>query len=83
MASTYTVERTERIAAPPDAVRERIIDLRRWQTWSPWEGLDPELRRTSGGAASGVGAWYEWDGNRNAGKGPQPLMGPARRWEKS
>jgi hypothetical protein len=35
----------------------------------PWEDLDPDLRRTYGGPESGVGAWYEWDGNRKAGKG--------------
>ncbi len=75
MASTYTVERREHIAAPPDIVRERIVDLHRWEAWSPWEDLDPELRRRYGGAASGVGAWYEWKGNRKAGKGRMEIIG--------
>lgn len=35
MADTYMVERTQYIAAPPDAVREHIIDLHRWEAWSP------------------------------------------------
>jgi hypothetical protein len=74
MVSTYTVERTEHIAARPDVVRERIVDLHRWETWSPWEDVDPELRRTYGGAASGVGAWYEWEGNRKAGKGHMEIV---------
>lgn len=75
MASTYTVERREHIAAPPDIVRERIVDLHRWEAWSPWEDLDPELRRRYGGAASGVGAWYEWEGNRKAGQGRMEIIG--------
>ena len=75
MASTYTVERTQHIDAPPEAVHERLVDLRRWESWSPWEDLDPDLRRTYGGAASGVGAWYEWDGNRRAGKGRMEIIG--------
>jgi hypothetical protein len=74
MANTYTVERTAHVDAPPDAVRERIVDLRRWEAWSPWEDLDPELQRTYGGAASGVGAWYEWEGNRKAGKGRMEII---------
>ena len=75
MANTYTVERSRHIHAPPEAVRERIVDLRRWETWSPWEDLDPDQRRTYGGAASGLGAWYEWEGNRKAGKGRMEIIG--------
>jgi hypothetical protein len=74
MADGYTVERTQHIDAPPDAVRDRVIDLRRWEAWSPWEDLDPDLQRTYGGAASGVGSWYEWDGNRKAGKGRMEII---------
>ena len=74
MTDTYTVERTQHIDAPPDAVRERIVDLHRWEAWSPWEDLDPDLRRTYGGADSGVGAWYEWEGNRKAGKGRMEIV---------
>lgn len=75
MADTYMVERTQYIAAPPDAVREHIIDLHRWEAWSPWEDVDPDLRKTYGGAESGVGAWYEWQGNRKAGTGRMEIIG--------
>ena len=68
-SDTFVVERQERIAAPPAAILERIVDFRRWQEWSPWEELDPNLQRTYSGAESGVGAVYEWAGNRKAGKG--------------
>lgn len=69
MTSTYEVERHHDVAAPPEAILERIVDLRRWESWSPWEQLDPEQERTYGGPERGVGAWYEWDGDRKAGAG--------------
>lgn len=70
MASdTYTVERGTTSTATAAALHERIVDLRRWRAWSPWEDLDPELQRTYGGADRGVGATYEWSGNRRAGVG--------------
>ena len=69
MPEHYVVEREQRIHASPAAVQERIVDFRRWQAWSPWEDVDPALRRSYSGAPSGVGAVYEWEGNRKAGKG--------------
>lgn len=69
MADTYVVERELRIEGPAGAVFERIVDFRRWQAWSPWEDIDPNLWRGYEGAESGVGAIYEWSGNRKAGTG--------------
>lgn len=69
MADEYVVERHLRVAGPPAALYERIVDLQRWQSWSPWEDLDPNLQRAYGGADQGVGQWYEWAGNRRAGEG--------------
>jgi hypothetical protein len=66
---TYVVERQAHMAAPPERVRERIVDLRRWESWSPWEDLDPEVQRKYGGPEAGEGAWYAWKGNRKAGMG--------------
>lgn len=74
-SDTYSVERQRYFDAPPAAVLERIVDLRGWQAWSPWEDLDPDLERTYGGADVGVGAWYAWDGNRKAGKGRMEIVG--------
>ncbi len=66
---TYRVERSTTIDAPPEAVYPHIADFRRWTSWSPWEGLDPDMRRTYSGADAGVGAVYTWTGNRKAGIG--------------
>ena len=53
------------IAAPPAAVHALVADLRAWTKWSPWEGLDPDLKRTYSGSDSGVGARYAWVGKKS------------------
>lgn len=35
----------------------------------PLEGVDPDLQRSYSGPAEGVGASYNWSGNRKAGAG--------------
>ena len=37
--------------------------------WSPYEKKDPAMKRTYSGAPSGKGAVYEWDGDKNVGRG--------------
>lgn len=69
MADTFTVERSTTIPAAPSAVYAVLVDFHQWEHWSPWEDLDPEMAKTFSGAESGVGAVYEWEGNRKAGAG--------------
>lgn len=66
---TYTVERTSTMAAPPATVYNEIANFHNWTHWSPWEDVDPNLKRTYSGADSGAGAVYAWSGNRKAGQG--------------
>ena len=66
---TFRIERSTVIDAPPEAILAQLTDFRRWTEWSPWEKLDPNLKRTYGGAENGVGATYAWDGNSDAGQG--------------
>jgi hypothetical protein len=66
---TFTVERAATIEAPAERVYEQIVDFHRWRAWSPWEEVDPELRREYLGADAGEGAVYSWSGNRKAGQG--------------
>jgi hypothetical protein len=66
---TFRVERTANIQAPPEKVFALINDLHSWGYWSPWEKLDPNMKRTYSGAASGKGAAYAWEGNRKVGAG--------------
>lgn len=67
--NTYHVERAVEIAAPASVVQARLENFREWQSWSPWEGLDPAMKRDFEGPESGVGARYHWVGNDKVGEG--------------
>jgi hypothetical protein len=54
--STFHIERSVTIAAPPATVFARVNDFPAWGAWSPYEKLDPQMKRTFGGAPSGAGA---------------------------
>ena len=73
MAESYEVQRSATVDAPPGDVFDLLVDLRAWQRWSPWEGLDPNLERDYRGPESGVGAGYAWSGNRKAGQGEMTI----------
>ena len=66
---SFRVERSISIKAPPEKIAPLIADFHNWQSWSPWENLDPNMQRTFSGAASGKGAVYEWQGNSDVGRG--------------
>jgi uncharacterized protein YndB with AHSA1/START domain len=72
--SSFRVERRGRFNAPPERVFAKLNDFREWASWSPWEGLDPNMQRTMSGAQSGPGSIYEWEGNRNVGKGRMEIV---------
>jgi len=63
------VEREIAIAAGPELVFPYVNDLRRFNRWSPWARLDPQMTSAFEGPDSGVGARYSWHGNRNVGSG--------------
>ena len=71
---SFSVQRTATIHAPADKVFELINDFHRWSEWSPWEKLDPEMKRTFSGAAAGVGTIYEWTGNSKVGAGRMEIL---------
>lgn len=73
----FKVERSARIPAPPALVFARLADFGRWSDWSPWEKLDPAMKRTLSGAPAGVGHSYAWAGNDKVGEGRMTITGLA------
>mgnify|MGYP000849006270 FL=1 len=73
MSDYDVIERSAVIDAEPSRILPLLTDLRAWQQWSPWEGLDPELQRTYTGPETGPGARYVWSGNRKAGAGTMQI----------
>ena len=71
--AAFEFSRSTSIAAPPAVVHALVEDFHRWEAWSPWEDVDPGMRRAYSGPDSGVGAHYEWQGNRKAGEGSMEI----------
>jgi hypothetical protein len=69
----FSLSRSIGVGAPPERVHPLLDDFREWRRWSPWEDVDPELQRTYSGADAGVGARYEWKGNKKAGEGSMEI----------
>lgn len=67
------VERSAVVRADAATVHALIDDFQQWVKWSPYEGVDPDLKRTYSGPDAGVGASYSWSGNRKAGAGTMTI----------
>jgi hypothetical protein len=65
----FRVTRSASIKAPPEKIQAQLADFHGWQAWSPWEKMDPAMKRSFGGAEKGKGATYAWEGNDKVGQG--------------
>lgn len=70
---SFRIERSIIVRATPDTLFALIQDFRQWQAWSPWEKMDPAMKRTYSGPASGPGASYAWEGNDKVGAGSMAI----------
>lgn len=66
---SFRIERSANINAPPEKIFSFINDFHNWVAWSPWEKIDPALKRAYSGTTSGKGAVHEWEGNNQVGQG--------------
>ncbi|MBV8879427.1 MAG: SRPBCC family protein, partial [Planctomycetaceae bacterium] len=69
----FTVTRSASVAAPASAVFPLVNDLHEWSKWSPWEKVDPAMKRSYEGPSSGVNAAYSWAGNNEIGEGKMTI----------
>ena len=49
---TFRVERSATINSPPEKIFPHIDGFRLWEAWSPWEKIDPAVKRSYSGADS-------------------------------
>ena len=70
----YRVSRSTTIAAPAPVVFAQVNDFHKWSAWSPWEKIDPAMKRTYEGPPAGVGASYAWVGSREVGEGRMTIV---------
>lgn len=67
------VTRSLDINAPTERIFEQVNDFHKWDAWSPWAKLDPNMKVTYTGPDSGVGASYAWSGNDEVGEGKMTI----------
>src|SRR4030081_324970 len=72
--STFSVRRATAVKAPPERIFSLINDFHQWGSWSPYENKDPAMKRSYDGPASGKGAVYGWEGNKNVGSGRMEIL---------
>jgi len=70
----YRVSRSTTIAAPAPVVFAQVNDFHKWSAWSPWEKIDPAMKRTYEGPSAAVGASYAWVGSREVGEGRMTIV---------
>ncbi|WP_045226269.1 SRPBCC family protein [Methyloterricola oryzae] len=75
---SFRIERSTRIKAPADRIYDLVNDLHAWSHWSPWEKKDPAMKRTFSHVASGIGASYAWEGNKQVGMGRMEIIESSR-----
>jgi uncharacterized protein YndB with AHSA1/START domain len=69
----FRIERSATIKAPPEKIFVQVNEFKAWTGWSPWEKIDPALKRTYSGAPGGKGAAYAWEGNKDVGTGSMEI----------
>jgi len=72
--NSFRVQRTATIKAPPEKLFQLIENYQTWGEWSPYEKVDPDMKRTFSGPVAGKGAIYEWDGDSNIGAGRMEIL---------
>lgn len=72
--NVFHVARSIDIDAPAERLFTSLLNLRHQRQWSTWEQKDPDMKRTYTGSEAGVGAVYDWEGDRNIGSGRQTIL---------
>ena len=72
--SDFKVERTATVRAPAPVAFAQVNDFQNWRAWSPWEKVDPALKRQYEGPKAGTGSVYAWQGNKEVGEGRMTIV---------
>jgi uncharacterized protein YndB with AHSA1/START domain len=67
--SAFRVARSITIDAAPEHAFALVSDFHEWPAWSPYEKLDPGMKKTFEGPRAGTGAIYGYSGNAKVGAG--------------
>ena len=71
--ANFRITRAVTITAPPETVFAQVNDFHKWEAWSPWAKIDPAMKTTYSGSATGAGSVYTWIGNNDVGEGKMAI----------
>lgn len=66
---TFHFERSGLINAPSEKIFPYLTNFKLGSQWTPYEKMDPNMKKTYSGPDSGVGSIMAFDGNRKVGSG--------------
>ena len=72
--SEFHLARTATVEAPAEAVFAQVNDFKKWEKWSPWAKIDPNVKMTYEGPSEGAGTMASWSGNSEVGEGKMTLV---------
>ncbi len=76
LPSSVHVERSVTINSTPSAVFAMVNDIRKFNQWSPWAGIDPDTQFTFEGPPTGTGAKMQWSSEHpGVGAGSLEIVG--------
>ena len=70
----FRITRSATIGTPADRLFSEVNDFHKWDAWSPWAKLDPQVKNAFNGPESGVGAFFEWSGDSQVGQGNMTIV---------
>lgn len=65
--NSFEVSRERTIDAPAAVIYDDVIDYKNWESWSPWQEKEPDLKINYPEQTKGVGGSYSWDGKDGLG----------------
>jgi uncharacterized protein YndB with AHSA1/START domain len=71
----FNYERSGLINAPAEKIFPYISNLKMGELWSPYEKIDPTMKKTFTGEDGHVGSKMEFEGNSDAGSGNLEILG--------
>ncbi|MES2654153.1 MAG: SRPBCC family protein [Bacteroidota bacterium] len=83
LPENWSVKRSIEVQSTPEKLYDLTVELKDWEKWSPWHGLDPNTKWVYSDNTYGEGAWYTWESKkRNVGNGKLTTV-LAKPYEKS
>ncbi|MNJ91268.1 Bacterial transcription activator, effector binding domain [compost metagenome] len=70
----FRYERSGVIAAPPEKIFPYLSNLKNGDKWSPYEKVDPNMKKTFAGNDGEVGSTMVFEGNKDAGSGKLEIL---------